>query len=232
MTKNYYIVLGVEPDATQEEIKSAYRRQARKLHPDHSGAGCEPFLAIQEAYEALRDPDRRKGHDDELARARRARSAHPEVRVESLRSRPCPVEPLIPRQGARRLGDAFSDRRYHPLFDDFLEQAWDDPDATGRSSAYDGQHVSVEIPLTRQQALRGGRARVWIPVEVRCPECRGRGGVGFLACLRCAGRGSVGRDVPVVIAFPSRIVDGSTASLSLSPLGLGRSTLMVAFRVQ
>ena len=60
--KDYYSVLGVEPGAGDAEIKSAYRRLARKYHPDVSKeAGAEDrFKAVNEAYEALRDPARRK----------------------------------------------------------------------------------------------------------------------------------------------------------------------------
>jgi curved DNA-binding protein len=64
--KDYYDVLGVKADATEAEIKSAYRRLARKYHPDVSketGAE-EKFKAVNEAYEALREPTRRKAYDE------------------------------------------------------------------------------------------------------------------------------------------------------------------------
>ena len=63
--KDYYGVLGVEPSAGDAEIKTAYRRLARKFHPDVSkevGAE-EKFKAVNEAYEALRDPEKRKAYD-------------------------------------------------------------------------------------------------------------------------------------------------------------------------
>ncbi len=71
--KDYYNVLGVEPNAGDAEIKSAYRRLARKYHPDVSKeAGAEDqFKAVNEAYEALRDPERRKAYDQLRARGYR-----------------------------------------------------------------------------------------------------------------------------------------------------------------
>ena len=63
--KDDYSILGVEPGAGEAEIKTAYRRQARKFHPDVSKeAGAEDkFKAVNEAYAALRDPHKRKAYD-------------------------------------------------------------------------------------------------------------------------------------------------------------------------
>ncbi len=71
--KDYYDILGVEPGAGEAEIKTAYRRLARKYHPDVSkepGAE-ETFKAVNEAYEALRDPEKRAAYDQLRARGYR-----------------------------------------------------------------------------------------------------------------------------------------------------------------
>ena len=71
--KDYYEILGVEPGAGEAEIKTAYRRLARKYHPDVSKeAGAEDkFKAVNEAYEALRDPQKRAAYDQLRARGYR-----------------------------------------------------------------------------------------------------------------------------------------------------------------
>jgi curved DNA-binding protein len=71
--KDYYEILGVEPSSGEAEIKSAYRRLARKFHPDVSKeAGAEEkFKAVNEAYEALRDPQKRAAYDQLRSRGYR-----------------------------------------------------------------------------------------------------------------------------------------------------------------
>ena len=61
---NYYEILGVEPDASNDVIKSAYRKLARKYHPDIAGeSGVEKFKEVTEAYETLSDETKRKRYD-------------------------------------------------------------------------------------------------------------------------------------------------------------------------
>ena len=66
MPKNYYIILGISTDSSQQEIKAAYRRLAKTFHPDIYREQHSPFPAIQEAYDVLSDPRRRLDYDRQL----------------------------------------------------------------------------------------------------------------------------------------------------------------------
>ena len=63
---NYYQVLGVSREASQEEIRGAYRRLAKERHPDHPSGSAEEFSLLQEAHAVLSDPNRRRTHDEAL----------------------------------------------------------------------------------------------------------------------------------------------------------------------
>ena len=63
---NYYHVLGVPREASQEEIRQAYRRLAKERHPDHTSGSTEEFSLLQEAHAVLSDPNRRRQHDEAL----------------------------------------------------------------------------------------------------------------------------------------------------------------------
>jgi curved DNA-binding protein CbpA len=66
MAKNYYIILGLTNKASDEDIRSAYRRLAKEFHPDHYGDDGGPFLQIQEAYGVLSDPTQKRSYDNSL----------------------------------------------------------------------------------------------------------------------------------------------------------------------
>ena len=63
---NYYDVLGVPREASQSEIRNAYRSLAKERHPDHPGGSAEEFSLLQEANAVLSDPNRRRQHDEDL----------------------------------------------------------------------------------------------------------------------------------------------------------------------
>ncbi len=88
MLKDYYAILGVGRDASMEEIREAYHRWARRLHPDQAGPGidAERFQLVHEAYEVLSDPERRAAHDRERQQHAGRGGGRPE-RVRRRRSR-------------------------------------------------------------------------------------------------------------------------------------------------
>ena len=96
MPKNYYLVLGIASKATLDDIKEAYRRLVKEFHPDHYWENHSPFLAIQEAYDVLSDPVKRKHHD--LSIQQQKKSIQQKSLSRNKRYWQRDVEPLIPEQ--------------------------------------------------------------------------------------------------------------------------------------
>jgi hypothetical protein len=237
MAEDYYALLGVRPGATQAEIKSAYRGKAKTLHPDACGGDRELFQAVQEAYEVLSDPARRRAYDLQLASRRPPRARSPwrrrpapiRGRAEPLRSPRHPVEPLIPWEQSYPQDPSFPrDWPFQSLWDAL---APDILSPLGSDWADQVEQVYVEVPLTPEQAMRGGQVEVRVPVQVTCPACRGWGGRGPYICPHCAGRGRIADERPLSLSFPGGIDDGDVMRTSLDRVGITSMVLTVRFTV-
>jgi molecular chaperone DnaJ len=226
MAADYYLVLGVACDATQDQIKSAYRNKVKELHPDHYAGGSGPFRAVQEAYEVLGDPARRRSYDEALSQEYRTRQPARWADPQSVRRRHPSAEPLVPTRGRTGTWDPFYGASYPSLFEELLGRAWGDP-APWRAphARTQSDDIHLQVSLTRQQAMRGGRLRIAVPTQVRCPACHGRGTAGFFVCPHCYGRGAVIDEYPVEAAYPAGVADGATGRLALD-LPDGRDVIL------
>ena len=231
--KNYYVILGVKSDATLKQIREAYRRLAKELHPDYYGEDSGPFIDLQEAYAVLSDPARRRAYDDVQRTARREAGSPGHARAEPLFGRESAAEPLIPSQEPADLGDmslSRSFRTFGPSFDELFDRLWRNF-SLSRPKAERLRSLNTEIRITPQEALRGGRVRILVPARLRCPECGGHGGLGFFECWRCKGVGAIQGEYPVNLAFPAGIVNNYVIEIPLDRFGIDNSYLRVIFRV-
>lgn len=153
--KDYYAALGVERDASEDQIRSAYRRLARKFHPDVSKEkGAEDrFKEIAEAYQTLRDPEKRAAYD-ELGRPRPEQDFQPPPGWSQKFS-----------SGAQ----GFEDIDLADLFAQFGRSRA----AGGRSQEirFPGQDYEVTVQVTLEQALQG--ATLDLNLDVPEPDARG-----------------------------------------------------------
>lgn len=215
MAQDLYKILGIDADATQDQIKAAYRSKAKHLHPDRSKGSSAPFRALQQAYEVLCDPEKRRRYDRERMRAHRVVPTRSSVEPAHFRGR-LRAEPLIPTSRPFDSSDAFFVGPL-PLYNSLLEslrdaQLWPQPGPS--------DEIHVRVVLSPQQAERGGRARLLLPIEVECPACRGQGHDWFLECRRCWGAGTLAWEVPIEISLPSQVAQGSVATLAINRPGM------------
>lgn len=230
MRKNYYFILGLAPEATQEQIRSAYRRRALELHPDLTGLGSEQFLELQEAYDVLSDPVRRQIYDRDAEEI-------PIRRMDAMR----PAETIIQR---RYRGEPLTTDRPTPepedisLFgsfetfslDEVLERLWSNFTLLTRLKAERLESLNVEVPLSPQQAFAGGEVRIMVPARVVCPACRGHGDIGSYECPRCEGHGAFTGEYPVRVSYPAGLQGDYLVPISLDRFGIENFCLTVRFR--
>lgn len=235
MMKNYYLILEVNPNATPVEIRAAYRRLAKELHPDYYEAGSQPFLALQEAYAVLSDPDRRHAYDRSLQKDEtRPQRVTQRSQAEPLHSPSFAPEPLIPEEESPfdlgRLSVTRSFQSYSPSFDEIFDRLWQNFSSI-RPKVENTKSLNVEVTITPLQAFNGGRVQLLIPARQTCPTCRGRGGVGFFECLRCGGAGMVEGEYPVAVTFPPGTPNNYAVELPLDRLGIHNFYLTVIFKI-
>jgi molecular chaperone DnaJ len=197
MAKSLYESLGVSKNATQDELKKAYRKLVREVHPDKNTGNEERFKEVQGAYDVLSDPEKRKQYDTLGSTNGRARAGgggfSPGTTYDFADF---------------DLGDIFGG-----LFNRGGSRQQQQPQ---QQRGQRGNDVEVEVHVSFEDALKG--AQVTIPVElelachtchgtgaapgtvpITCPVCKGSGVVatsqGLFAlqepCPRCHGRGSI-----------------------------------------
>lgn len=170
--RDFYEILGIAKNASEEEIKKAYRKLAMKHHPDRNpdSKGAEDkFKEAKEAYEMLSDPQKRDAYD---------RYGH------------AGVDPNMGGGGAGGGGfaDAFGD-----IFGDIFGQA-----ASGRGrggpQVYRGADLRYNLEITLEQAAHGYDTTIRVPSWDNCEVCSGSGakpGTSPVTCTTCGGHGQV-----------------------------------------
>jgi molecular chaperone DnaJ len=232
MRKNYYLILRLAPEATLDQIRSAYRQRALELHPDRTGFGSDQFLEVQEAYDVLGDPARRKIYDREAEEIpiRRMDAMRPPETTIPRRHR---AEPLAPAPSSRGFEDISLFRSFEtfsPSLDELFERLWSNFDLHTRPKAERLESLNVEVPLSPQQAFAGGEVRIMVPARLICPACRGQGSIGSYECSHCEGHGTVTSEYPMGVSYPAGLQQDYLVRLPLDRFGIENFYLSVLFR--
>src|SRR5437667_9215437 len=195
--RDYNEVLGVSKGASEAEVKKAYRRLARKLHPDVNPGdktAQKKFQEVQEAYDVLGDAEKRRAYD-------RFGHAGPSPGFDSSFSEGFGARGA-PR-GSPFDGVAFETSDLGDLFGELFS-------GRRRAGPQKGEDLrgSIEVPF--RDAVLGGLASLSLRREKECPRCGGTGRVGRDACPVCHGNGRGAEVETVRIRIPEGTEDGGT----------------------
>lgn len=204
--KDYYATLGVAKSASQKDIKSAYRRLARKWHPDANPdkpkEAEEKFKEISEAYEVLGDAEKRRKYD-----MLGADWQHAAQQAEQQRQ----YRTQFDTEGfdfGNLGGSGFSD--FFDLFFSGVGRRTSAPSGVARR----GQDVESTLELTLRDAFNGGKKQVSLQVEDTCPRCHGTGTERGRLCSQCHGTGRVMLTKRFDVTIPRGVADGQRIRLA------------------
>ena len=175
--KDFYDVLGVNRDASDDDIKKAYRKLAMKYHPDRnpdSKDAEEKFKEAKEAYEILSDAQKRAAYD-QYGHA----GVDPQAGFGGAGGQ----------QGFGGFGDAFAD-----IFGDIFGGGARAGGGGGRNAVYRGSDLRYNLEITLEEAARGCEKQIRIPTMEECSHCHGSGakpGTEPKTCPTCGGAGQV-----------------------------------------
>jgi len=171
--RDFYEILGVNRDASDDEIKKSYRKLAMKFHPDRNPDNKEAeekFKEAKEAYEMLSDPQKRAAYDS---------YGH------------AGVDPSAGAAGAAGMGG------FEGVFGDIFGEIFGGGGGRGgggRNNVYRGADLRYNLEVSLEEAARGTETRIRIPTMEECDTCHGTGaksGTQPKTCPTCAGHGQV-----------------------------------------
>lgn len=177
--RDYYDVLGLERGASADEIKKAYRKKAKELHPDRNADNPEAesqFKEANEAYDVLKDADKKAAYD---------RFGHAAFEG-GMGGGPRPGGGMG--GGNADFASAFSDV-FDDLFGDFMGGR-----QGGRQRAARGADLRYNLRVTLEEAYNGLQKTIKVPTSIQCDECQGSGAEGGAeptTCPTCSGLGKV-----------------------------------------
>jgi len=209
VARDYYDILGLKRSAAEKEIKSAYRKLARKHHPDVNPGdkGAEArFKEINQAYEVLSDAKSRSKYDRYGERWQQA-EAFEKARAQAGgnfhtggQSFQFDINELLRRQGGgggagfENIFDVFGGRR-------------------GRAASR-GQNIESTAEITLEEAYAGTSRTLQVQSHEPCPTCGGAGQVAGAGCHACNGQGAVVRPRRLEVKIPAGAKDGTRVRLA------------------
>lgn len=208
-SKNYYDILGINKSASEKEIKQAYRRLARKYHPDVNPGDKSAeatFKEINAAFEVLSDKEKRRKYDkygdkwqyaDQFEQAERQQAQY--------------------RQYSTGDGTTFHfggdigdmDSLFDELFGGIRSRGF-----SRRSQSRRGNDLETNVEVTLEEAFNGSSRMINLQGEQPCTACKGTGRIQNLPCSVCRGAGVVAKVNRLEVKIPAGVTTGSRVRIS------------------
>lgn len=220
-------MLGVERNADEKAIRSAFRRRAKEMHPDvnqDDPKAEDRFKDLNEAYEVLSDTGKRRMYDrfgEDWGRYQGAGVSADDVRR--------PPRGASSQQQAQDFGTWFSGENgeftfesaeSNGRFSDFFNLLFGSQQATGNRARQSfqrprrGDDLEAPTTITLNEAATGAQRRLTVKTPVECTLCKGAGEVRGMECPRCDGSGTMEGSTDLEVSIPKGVKTGSRVRIS------------------
>lgn len=192
---NYYEILGVTPESDIAEIKSAYRKLARKFHPDVNPQGARKFKEISKAYDTLSDETKRKQYD----------TLNGIFKAEAPQEEP---EPKKSQNKAPRKNTEKNYKNFSKMFESLFQTPKQEP-----PKPINGEDINTDVTISLADAVHGAERTINVVHTVLCPRCKGRKFVNGAKCTVCSGSGEYSQHKRISVKIPPNVKNGAKLRL-------------------
>lgn len=224
MEKNYYNILEIETDASEAEIKSAFRKLARKWHPDVAGNAPDVekhFKEINEAYEVLSNPEKRMKYDmlrGILNTQAQKKGTKTNKTNNTTNKQPPPKKEVENETKTHKTTKQTSENKntaknsFQDAWDNFIKNT--KKQEKTRQTKYsekkiNGSDITSDIAITMLEALEGTTRTVNILHTEPCPKCHGRKFANNNVCTYCNGAGEISVHKKISVRIPEHVKQGA-----------------------
>jgi DnaJ-class molecular chaperone len=196
--KDYYKILGLDKNSSQEEIKKTFRLLARKYHPDatENNKTLETkFKDLFEAYEVLSDSEKRSTYDKFLEE--------------------------YSKKGITARLDGEVKKKDNASFSDFFYSMFGSVKDNTLKNIKKINHIEKNITITIEEAYNGTKKEVLLPNEENCRKCEGHGTVKGVTCVNCKGKGVIHNSRPLTVKIPPNVTNNSKLCIKGEGYGSG-----------
>lgn len=234
-SKDYYKVLGLDKSATDKEIKKAYRRLARRYHPDASDdSNKSKFNDISEAYEILSDPEKRKKYDhkDDGTWFNQNNLDHmKDIFDQGFKKAKTKSKETKEKTNPDNIKKTFN--KFSDIFNTLKDSVKGDEQPSKHANKKRAksfkpsnaqlpkEDIEQELSITLEEAHRGTKKLVSLKKENTCVLCGGTGDIGAQTCRNCYGQGKVQKSKQLEVNVPAGVRKGSKVRIVGEGNGIG-----------
>lgn len=213
--KNYYEILGLKPDATQEEIKKSFRLAAIKYHPDVNDSGEKFFMEIKEAYEILSNPEERKKYDyvkgyEFLRKQREENKNKPlneKAQTTEKNEESSQEQKNETKRNETKKKDSCENKKtecsdFSNTFSDIIKDIFGCADNKQKDTPVDGSDITMNLTISFKEAVNGTNRKINVLHTEVCPVCHGKTFANGTKCRYCNGTGEISLHKKINVKIP------------------------------